>query len=146
MVIPASRRTEGCAVALTHAPVDIGDPRRGEVRRPGRQWALTAATLGVYAVVHHYRVNRELRDFGIEVDPVLACLAFVPGVVLVVPCLATVFRTGRRIAVAQEITGLAVSIRPWLSPLACVLGLAHVAYEQAELNRAWRADASGGLP
>jgi hypothetical protein len=130
---------------LRSVTVDVGDPRPGVLRRPWRQWGLAVVTVGVYAVVHHYRLNRELRDFGVDVDPVRACLAFVPGVVLVVPWLVTLVRTGRRIAVAQETVGLTVSIRPWVCVPACVLGLVHVAYAQAEVNRAWRADLAGGL-
>ena len=27
-------------------------------------------TAGIYGIVHHYRLNRKLRDFGLDVDPV----------------------------------------------------------------------------
>ena len=29
-----------------------------------------AMTAGIYGIVHHYRLNRKLRDFGLDVDPV----------------------------------------------------------------------------
>ena len=129
---------------LGSTTVDVGAPRRGDLRHPWTQWVLTLVTVGIWAPVHHYRINRELRDFGVDVDPVLALFAFVPGVLLVVPCVATVVRTGRRIGVAQETAGLHISIRPWVCALGLVVGLLHVAYQQAEVNRAWQADDTGG--
>ncbi len=112
-------------------------PVPGSVRSPWAQWGLAIVTLGVFVAVHHHRVNRELRDFGVDVDPVRAVLAVFPGVLLVVPFLVTVYRTCERIAVAQETVGLRPTIRPELGAVAALLTFLHVPYAQSELNRAW---------
>jgi hypothetical protein len=108
-------------------------------------WGFALLTLGVYAAVRQYQVNRELRDFGVEVDPVKALLAFFPGVLVVVPYLVTNYRTGERIAVAQETAGLAPTARPELCTLGSIFALTSVPYQQTQLNRAWQADAEGEL-
>jgi hypothetical protein len=106
-------------------------------------WVLSVLTFGIFAAVRHYQINRELRDFGIDVHPVNALLAFFPGGLVLAPYLITNFRTSERIAVAQETTGLPPTVRPELSTLASLLVFAHVPYQQTELNRAWEADQKG---
>ena len=128
------------------SPTGATRPSIGEVRNPWMEWGLTLVTLGIYAAVRHYRVNRELRDFGVEVDPLKALFAFVPGGLVLVPLLITVHRTAQRVAVAQETSGLAPSIRPELSVVCSIFAWLHVPYEQAELNRAWDAEAAQSIP
>ncbi len=117
------------------------DPVPGTIQEPWKAWALTIVTLGVYGLVHHYRLNRELRDFGVEVDPIKSALAFFPGTVLVVPYLITLYRTGQRIAVAQETNRLQPTALGWISLLAGLVLFLSVPYHQAELNKVWRAEA-----
>ena len=119
-----------------------GLPVSGRLRPPWNLWLLAIVTLGVYAIVHHWTVNRELRDFGVEVDPVKATLAVFPGVLVVVPFLVTVYRTADRIAVAQETIGLPVTIRPAWAPVGALLALLHIPYLQSELNRVWDIEAN----
>lgn len=119
----------------------IPRPTRGERRHPWKQWALAIITLGIYAALRHYTINRELRDYGLDVDPVRALLAFFPGGLVVVPYLITNYRTGQRIAVAQETAGLVPTAQPEISALASLVLALHVPYQQTELNRAWDADA-----
>jgi hypothetical protein len=116
-------------------------PVRGAERDPWTSWVLAVATLGVHGAVLHYRTNRELRDFGLDVRPTMSVVAFFPGVLLVVPFLVTVHRTAARIAVAQETTGLRPSIRAARCTVTSPFALLHIPYQQSELNRAWRADA-----
>ncbi len=115
-------------------------PRSGSIRSPMRSWLLAIGTLGVYAVRHHHLINRELRDFGVEVRPALSALALFPGAVLVVPALVTLWRTARRIGVAQEIVGLVPTADPLRASAAIVAGL-FVPYHQREANRVWLVDA-----
>ena len=115
-------------------------PVPGQVRSPLNQWLLAIVTLGVYLVAHHWTINRELRDFGVEVDPTRAALAVFPGGLVVVPYLVTVHRTGARIGVAQETVGLAPSIQPGLGTVVSLFAAAQVPYLQSELNRVWRAE------
>jgi len=91
-------------------------------------------------MVHHYRLNRELRDFGVEVDPIKSAFAFFPGAILLVPFLITLYRTGERVAVAQEINTLIPTARGWIGPVAGLVLFLSVPYHQAELNKVWRAD------
>lgn len=128
---------EGSGTTARRSPV------RGAIQYPWKQWGLAVITFGIYAAVRHYVINRELRDFGVEVDPMRALLAFFPGGLVLVPYLITNYRTGERIAVAQETAGLAPTSRPELSALASVFVLLQVPYQQTELNRAWEADARG---
>ena len=119
----------------------VRDPVPGMIQEPWKAWALTIVTLGVYGLFHHYRLNRELDDFGVEVDPVKSALAYFPGAVLVVPYLITLYRTGQRIAIAQETNRLRPTARGWISPLAGLFVFLSVPYHQSELNMVWRAEA-----
>lgn len=118
-------------------------PISGQERPPGTEWALAVVTLGAYAAIRHHRVNRELRSFGVDVDPRLALLAFFPGVLLVVPFLVTIHRTSGRVCVAQETVGQTPTIVPWRATVLSLLAFAHIPFEQAALNAVWRADTAG---
>jgi hypothetical protein len=61
---------------------------------------------------------------------------------LLVPYLITLYRTGKRIAVAQETSTLAPTALRWISPLAGLVLFLAVPYHQAELNKVWRAEAA----
>jgi hypothetical protein len=125
---------------------EVAGPSSGQVRAPWKEWLLAVATIGVYAAIRHHRINRELRGFGVEVDPELALLAFFPGAALGVPFLVTVHRTSERIRVAQETVGLPTSIVAWRSTALSVLAFAHIPAEQAALNAVWQADAVTSCP
>ena len=112
----------------------------GQIRSPLNQWLLAIVTFGVYLVAHHWTINRELRDFGVEVDPTKAALAVFPGGLVLVPYLVTVHRTGARIGVAQETVGLTPSIQPGVGTVVSLFAAAQVPYLQSELNRVWRAE------
>lgn len=115
-------------------------PTRGAAQNPWAMWSLSIITIGIYAAVRHYQVNRELRDFGIEVDPVKALIAFFPGGLLFVPYVVTNYRTSERIAVAQETLGLIPSARADVAAITSLFAFLHVPYLQTQLNRAWLAD------
>jgi hypothetical protein len=100
-------------------------------------WLLALLTGGVYALFHHYRLNRELRDYGIEVDPIKSALAAFPGVIIVIPYLVSVYRTGQRVATAQEASGIEPSSVGLLSVLGALFAFLNVPYHQAEINRVW---------
>ena len=124
------------AGAMAKAPSHF--PRPGQWREPFKVFVLAVVTLGVYAAVHHYIVNRELRDFGIEVDPRLSAIAFFPGIVLVIPYLASAYRTGERIAAAQEAEELRPTASGLTSLAAALVLFASPPYHQAQLNRIWK--------
>lgn len=122
-------------------PEQSAGPTRGVERDPWRAWATAVITLGVYGAVLHYRINRELRDYGLDVRPTLSVVAFFPGGLLVVPYLVTVNRTAVRIGVAQEIAGLDPTISAARCTVTSLVVLLHIPYQQSQLNRAWCADA-----
>lgn len=121
-------------------------PVTGVVRHPWKEWGLAMVTFGVYAAFRHLRINRELRDFGIDVDPTKALLAFFPGGLVLVPYLITNYRTGGRIAIAQETVGLTPTASAEVSALASLFAFLHVPYQQSELNRAWATDTESQIP
>lgn len=127
-----------------HQPTPHRLPGAGEPRSPWGQWWLAILTVGIYAGVHHYRLNRDLRDFGLDVDPVKATLAFFPGCLVLVPYLVTAYRTGQRIAVAQETVDIAPAVQPELSCVASLVAFLHVPYHQAQVNRVWATQTGSG--
>ena len=114
-------------------------PRSGSVRSPTWTWVLAVVTIGGYAVWHHHELNRELRDFGVDVRPILSALALFPGVLFLVPALVTLWRTSNRLRVAQETVGLLPSSDP-LRSLVSLLAALFVPYHQREANRVWCAE------
>ncbi len=120
----------------------VRSPIPGLIQEPWKAWALTALTAGIYGIVHHYRLNRELRDFGVEVDPVKSTLAFFPGAILLIPFLITLYRTGQRIGVAQETATLTPTALGWTSLLAGLVLFISIPYHQSELNKVWRVEAA----
>ncbi len=86
-------------VAVTHTTAV------GKARRPWAVTTLCAVTLGVYALVWYYTVNREMRDFGsargdrqlAESKPARSVLAITVGGLLVVPPIISLVRTTGRV-------------------------------------------------
>jgi len=141
-IVPAGPPTDGgYALATTHdagwvAPSNSGR-YQGKRRSPFGVWVLTIVTFGIYGIVWHYKVNRELRDFhpSIQVNPGLAVLAlFFP-----IAGWCTVYNTGKRIAQAQQLAGMGNGgCSGALGVLLCFVFGLHPLYYQSELNRVWR--------
>jgi hypothetical protein len=117
----------------------LGQPAqvKGKTRSPFGAWVLTLVTFGIYGIVWHYKVNRELRDFhpSIQVNPGLAVLAlFFP-----IAGWCTVYNTGKRVAQAQQLAGMGNGgCSGALGVLLCFVFGLHPLYYQSELNRIWR--------
>ena len=56
-----------------------------KIRRPWGVFFLVLVTLGIYYLVWYYKTNRELHDYGIEVEPVVSLLAITLGGLLIIP-------------------------------------------------------------
>jgi hypothetical protein len=114
-----------------------GAAHLGKTRSPFGVWVLTFVTLGIYGLVWHYKVNRELRDFhpSIQVNPGLALLAlFFP-----IAGWCTVYNTGKRIAQAQQLAGRGNGgCSGALGVVLCFVFALQPLYYQSELNRVWR--------
>jgi hypothetical protein len=125
-----------------------------KVREPGLVVLFFLLTLGflVYPQVWYYRINRELRDYGVvykneylaKTKPWLSVLATTLGVLLIVPPFVSWWRTTARIRRAQEIAQEPL-ISGWLIAGLYVamlfigfVGLAIPAYVQSQLNGIWK--------
>lgn len=126
-----------------HPPRSHRLPGTGEQRSPWGRWWLAILTVGIYAAIHHHRLNRDLRDFGLDVDPTKAAIAFFPGCLVLVPYFVTAYRTGQRIAVAQETVDIPTTVQPELSCVAALVAFLQVPYHQAQINRVWATQAGG---
>jgi Domain of unknown function (DUF4234) len=81
------------------------------VRRPWAVVLLSILTLGVYSAVWYYKVNREMRDYGLaggdselaESKPVRSVLAVTIGSVLVIPVFVSYVRMVGRVQRVERI-------------------------------------------
>ena len=115
---------------------------------------LTIVTLGIYAYVWFFRINRELRDFGAARGdeelaaerPGLSLLAVTLGALIIVPAIVSYVRCTRRVQRAQALVGVAEHdlTSGWVIFGLCVggvlMGVGFVgvpAYVQLGLNHTW---------
>ena len=118
-----------------------------KIRSPWAVALLPIITLGIYHLVWWYRINRELRDYGMAKgydlgqNPTNSVLALFPGGLIVVPALITYWRGTKRVMGASRLAGneplsgwIAIILYFLLSP-----GL--WAYIQVSLNDIWRQEA-----
>jgi hypothetical protein len=119
-----------------------------KIRNPFLVFLWSLVTLGIYYFVWYYKVNRELRDAaGVNVSPVVALLAISIGWVVIVPPFLSWYRTFERIVEAQRQAGLTSEANPVMGFIFYVIAVfflpVEVIYAQDELNKVWRARASG---
>jgi hypothetical protein len=114
--------------------------RAGKTRNIFLVWLVwPLITLGIYAFVWWYKINREARDFDsrIEVNPVLSLLAVLIGWIIIVPPYVSIYRTGNRIARMQERTGLQPTCNAWIGLILSFFFSLYSLYYQSELNKIW---------
>jgi hypothetical protein len=122
-----------------------------KIRRPWGVFLLAVVTLGVYYLVWYYKVNRELRDFGrsfgppnqIEVDPAMAVIAITLGSLIVVPPFVSMYRTFKRIGMAEDLADTPDQrVSPGIGFLYYLIAViflpVELPYAQSHLNRVWR--------
>ncbi|MEV6672749.1 DUF4234 domain-containing protein [Streptomyces sp. NPDC051162] len=108
-----------------------------KLRNPVGAWlGLPLITLGIYGIVWHYKVNKEMAQFDSRrhINPAMSVLAITLGIFLILPPYVSIFNTGRRISEAQRAAGLSPSCSGGLGLLLAFLGF-HVLYYQIELNK-----------
>ncbi|HEX3733954.1 MAG TPA: DUF4234 domain-containing protein [Solirubrobacterales bacterium] len=113
-------------------------------------WAvalLPFITLGIYNLVWWFKINRELRDYGIAKghdlgqNPTNSLLAFFPGGLIIVPALISLWRGTKRVQSASEVAGTE-PLNGWIALLLyLILAPALWAYLQSSLNTIWEAEA-----
>ena len=106
-------------------------------------------TLGIYSYVWIYKVNDEARRFlrDDSIKPALSVLAFIPGAILVIPPLVTIYRTGKRIARMEAVGGSPSRASGGLGLLLAFIFTLYPLYYQSHLNGLWdRYVWAGGVP
>jgi hypothetical protein len=109
-------------------------------RNPWGVFGLTIITIGIYYVVWWYKINNELKNFGVNNDPLVATLAVTLGAFVIVPPFVSAFKTADRILTAQDMVNASERIVPVLA-LVLVLFVSAFAspYYQSQLNKVWDA-------
>jgi drug/metabolite transporter (DMT)-like permease len=109
------------------------------IRHPFAPLGLSIITLGIYGVVWYYKINREARDLGEQVDPWISVLAVTLGAFLIVPPFVSVYNTGERIRRVQarefETTGHVSGIVSLLLATIPIASLFWAAYLHGGFNR-----------
>ncbi len=114
-------------------------------RNPWGVFLLSFVTLGVYFFVWWYKINNELKNFGIKSDPTISTLAVTLGAIVIVPLLVSYYKTADRIRQAQEKAGSSERMIPVLGfVLWLVISTFAAVYYQSQLNKAWDALAAAG--
>jgi Domain of unknown function (DUF4234) len=118
-----------------------------KVRSPWAAALLPIITLGIYHLVWWYRINRELRDYGIAKghdlgqNPTNSVLALFPGGLIIVPALVTYWRGVKRVMGASSLAGKE-PLNGWIALILYIfIAPALWAYVQVSLNNIWREEA-----
>ena len=132
--------------------IQIADSEaKAKLRSPWAPALLPFITLGIYAIFWYYYINREMRDLGrahntdeLGESPGTSVIAVTFGALIIVPAVISVVHTFQRIQRAQRMMGVEPQANGWLALIAALLiSPVFYAYEQAELNKAWRAQPGG---
>jgi hypothetical protein len=119
---------------------------RVKVRSPWGVFFLSLVTLGIYYLVWYYKINRELRDYGIGTSPLTSLVAISLGGLIIVPPFVSIWNTLGRIAEAEERAGSPARISRGLGFILYLIALIFLPFElpymQEHLNQVWRAAAS----
>jgi hypothetical protein len=123
---------------------------RVKIRSPWGVFFLSLVTLGIYYLVWYYKVNRELRDFGIGTSPLTSLIAFSIGGLIIVPPFVSIWNTLGRINEAEEKAGSPARISRGLGFVLFVIAFfflpIELPYMQEHLNQTWRAAGSQPQP
>ncbi|HEU4481120.1 MAG TPA: DUF4234 domain-containing protein [Actinomycetota bacterium] len=114
-------------------------------RNPWGVFLLAIVTFGIYALVWWYKINNEMRHYGIENTPARATLAISLGALLIVPPFVSLYNTAERIRQTQVKSGAEERMIPVLGLLlSIVVGGFSMPYYQSQLNKAWDAEVTRG--
>ena len=114
-------------------------------RNPWGTFLIAIVTFGIYYFVWWYKINNELKNYGIDNDPAVATLAVTLGSMVIIPPLVSSYKTADRILQAQERSGATERIAPVLGlVLFLFAGPFALPYYQSQLNKVWDALAATG--
>ncbi|HYY23267.1 MAG TPA: DUF4234 domain-containing protein [Thermoleophilaceae bacterium] len=112
----------------------------GKVRDPLGVVALSFVTLGIYAIVWYYKINKEMAEIGkgrgteeCGTDPGTSLLAITLGALVIVPALVSIYKSCVRLSAAERVTGTRAGMEAGLLFLLYLL-LAPVALYIAQSN------------
>jgi hypothetical protein len=127
-----------------------GTGSTAKIRNPLGVVALSIITIGIYYIFWWYFINREMRDLGrsrntdLGQNPTNSVLALIPGSLIIVPALVTLWTTSGRIESSQEAVGIARRVSgPIIFILLLIIGPVGIWYAQSELNKVWEAQRTG---
>jgi hypothetical protein len=128
-----------------------GSSEVAKIRNPLAPALLPFITLGIYALVWYYKVNKEMAEMGkarnteeMGTSPGTSLLAVMVGWIIIVPPFLSFYNTWKRKAAAENATGQTGGMEPGLGFLLTIL-LSPVGYYifQRDLNNVVQAQASG---
>jgi hypothetical protein len=122
-------------------------------RSPLGVWLLIVVTLGIYGLVHWYKINREMRDYSEEAgaplgnDPALSLLALFPGGIVLVPAIWTWVTTTQRAQAVRRMAADGPTEVPstFLGVLLGFIWATNHPYLQSSLNATWRMAGATGI-
>ena len=119
--------------------------KQAKIRNPWAVGGLSLITIGIYYLFWYFFVNREMSDWGEEhhtdigLSPGTSVLAITIGGFVIIPPYVSLFRTGKRMQLAQRVGGVdggSALMFFFLSIIPIVFLFAPV-YLQSELNKVW---------
>ena len=119
--------------------------KQAKIRNPWAVGGLSLITVGIYYLFWYFYVNREMSDWGEEhqtdigLSPGTSLVAITIGGIIIVPPYVSIFRTGKRMQVAQRVGGVHGGSALTFFFLS-VIPIAHLfasVYLQSELNKVW---------
>jgi len=128
-----------------------GTNERAKIRNPLAPALLPFITLGIYAIVWYYKINKEMAEMGkarntdeLGTSPGTSLLAVLLGWVIIVPPFLSFYNTWKRKCAAEGLTGQD-GMEAGLGFLLTIL-LSPVGYYimQRDLNDVWQAQAGDG--
>ncbi|HEV3128760.1 MAG TPA: DUF4234 domain-containing protein [Solirubrobacteraceae bacterium] len=138
--------------------VQLGTGAKGKIRSFWVGLGLNIITLGIYYYYWYFQINEELKEIGrakgdqelADSSPINSLIAILfGGILLLIPPLVSIYRTGKRIKRAEQLGGVSDSLHPLFSfllvfPFGILIipALYHYAYVTKHQNRALMA-ASG---
>jgi hypothetical protein len=117
-----------------------------KLRSPWGIFFLALVTLGIYYLVWYYKINRELRDYGIGTSPLTSLLAITIGGLIIVPPFVSMWNTLGRIQEAERKAGSETRLSRGLGFILYFVALIFLPFEipyiQEHLNNVWKRAAS----
>ena len=130
--------------------VQILGNRTAKIRNPWGIFFLALITFGIYYLVWYYKINRELRDYGIGTSPLTSLLAITIGAIVIVPPFVSIWNTLGRIQEAEQKAGSVTQISRGLGFILYLVALIFLPFEipyiQEHLNNVWKRASSGVVP